>query len=1389
MSLNFSALFIFILYFLSFKYIYSLSLSEKYPFTYLMSNGNLFVITANGIRVFDSTLQNRIKYHDFSSSIIVSIIEDASKTTIAQFSNSYILALYNNILFICSSEGEYIFEKDLNSKLNSNYYSLIPYKIISSDVYYYIITFYNNGKLSILYYKLTISTRKNEIIKEFVYEPYSSENALSSIMYQGLSCQIMSKDNEDVLTCFYEINFPFELSVRSFKIDESTSSIISEINMAKKFSSNQRATVIKSVISSNKEKALICYTVDSAGGSCLKYDIKNNEFSPEVKYFESCKGTIPSMNLYYFEETDEYMFICNDINNSKGYNVVTFNSDLEASITSGTTLPEPNYSFGKFCMSNTVNIIYLPYANDYIMINDFSNGNDIYSTGNINLSELSEENNYPSENMEIIVKENPHTADDTTNNVDEDTTNNVEDDTTNNVNDDTTYNVEDDTTNNANDDTTNNVEDDTTNNVNDDTTNNVNDDTTYNAEDDTTNNVEDDTTNNINDDTTNNINDDTTNNAEDSESLTQNSEINNVDDHHEVEETNKNTNNEEISSSHISIKDNIFISSSNKSKEEIVHDLEELISDKDPDETYVINGEDFTIIIRPVDEQVEDSTVNIDFSECKKLLKEKYPTKEFRILQINMENENEKCLSDQVEYKVYDENGDEMDLSICEEVEIKIEYKITNTSLLNLEQISNLKAQGIDVFDLDSDFFNDICFAFSDDNSDMILSDRVSDIYQNYSICGDGCEYESFNIETLSANCKCKVKQEVSTKREIGNFKNYLQTAFFESNFGIVKCYNLFFSLIGKLKNVGFWIFGGLIIFHTPLYILYFINGITPVAKYIQNEMDNKGYLSKNKIKEYKYSEMAQTKETEQNLKENNNNISSKLKNKKSKKLKRKNKIKNPPKKDGNNKKMNKIRIKTDNSPEKNKFQFIDIEDNDIVIADEDNNKKNKKSKKIKKEKIPIDSQKKEIIRARTEKKVTQISKVTKLTSDEENSNKNLEKIKSPSRNNTKDSDLEYNTLTSSSNDVSISKKFSRDKEINKKSRFIKDNNDEEEINIEKKISKKLINKQKQINKQVKKYNNKKKNNLIGGLESNDNLKLNLEKKLKKNKNKKIIKFSSNLPKGNEDKYEIKKSNREYPLILINADNSGDHNPLKSNYILNNYNFKEAIKYDNRSFCRIFFIYLISKENILNIIFFNPPLELKPIRICVFIFTFACDFALNAIFYLSSNISDRYHYTGKNKLLFSIVNNLTISFASTIICFVLLYFFQSLTQSSNKIEKLFREQEKLLKGNKKYKVKEGTKIKIDYEIKNIIKCLKIKIIFFIILEPLFMLFFLYYATIFCQVYKNTQISWLLDTISSYAISILITLFVSFFCTILYKISVNYKNNILYKISTFVYSFA
>jgi hypothetical protein len=298
------------------------------------------------------------------------------------------------------------------------------------------------------------------------------------------------------------------------------------------------------------------------------------------------------------------------------------------------------------------------------------------------------------------------------------------------------------------------------------------------------------------------------------------------------------------------------------------------------------------------------------------------------------------------------------------------------------------------------------------------------------------------------------------------------------------------------------------------------------------------------------------------------------------------------------------------------------------------------------------------------------------------------------------------------------------------------------------------------------------------------------KKKKKRTSSTRITKFSNkelSEINHNHNQNQNKKINTEFPLILINANNEKNPNVLESNYILNNYDYDEAILYDNRSLFRIFFIYLIMKDNVLNIIFFNPPLELRPLRVCIFIFNYACDLALNALFYLSNKISDKYHFSGANRLLFSLINNITISLASTIVSFVLLTFFHTLIQSSDSIIELFRNQEKLLKSDKNYKVDLETKEKIEKDISGILKCLKVKIIFFIIFEFLFTLFFFYYVTAFCQVYKSTQISWLLDSISSYVISFGITLIISFIFSIMYKLSIIYQVKILFSICQFMYS--
>ena len=83
----------------------------------------------------------------------------------------------------------------------------------------------------------------------------------------------------------------------------------------------------------------------------------------------------------------------------------------------------------------------------------------------------------------------------------------------------------------------------------------------------------------------------------------------------------------------------------------------------------------------------------------------------------------------------------------------------------------------------------------------MILKDRVSDIYQNYSLCEKGCEYESFDVEKLYVKCNCKIKQNISNKTQESNFKKYILSSFLSSNFGIIKCYNLVFGTKRKNKK------------------------------------------------------------------------------------------------------------------------------------------------------------------------------------------------------------------------------------------------------------------------------------------------------------------------------------------------------------------------------------------------------------------------------------------------------------------------------------------------------------------------------------------------------------------------------------------------------------
>ena len=109
-----------------------------------------------------------------------------------------------------------------------------------------------------------------------------------------------------------------------------------------------------------------------------------------------------------------------------------------------------------------------------------------------------------------------------------------------------------------------------------------------------------------------------------------------------------------------------------------------------------------------------------------------------------------------------------------------------------------------------------------------------------------------------------------------------------------------------------------------------------------------------------------------------------------------------------------------------------------------------------------------------------------------------------------------------------------------------------------------------------------------------------------------------------------------------------------------------------------------------------------------------------------------------------------------------------------------------MRNNQNFIVNNKTKKNINKKLMQIFKLLKIKIIIYIIVEFTLMLFFFYYITSFCEVYKDTQMSWAFDSFVSFLLSILTELFTSFLTTVLYLISLKYQLRILYKFVIFFY---
>ena len=1084
---------------------YTEQLSLNYRPIFLRNN-KILIIKQDGIYTYSEDLMKIEQKYNFKNEF-PSLLSKADCKHIFIFENilpkNITFIFIKNYLYIASEKGDIILKNKFSNIFLENYNILLHSKntrnIASS--YYYLLVYKKSSSIAaidLFEYNYYLNLNKF-LFSNNIYISKSFKEAKPNIE-ENFSCEFMSKTNskDKLLVCFLENDLQIKSKVYKIYIEKKEIFLLSEKEVD--FILNSKTGKIKTFISKEQDKSLICNYENFKRYNCIIYDVNKNSFSRYNNYLNNCENSIFSLNIEFMEDLKKYILYC--FNSRHELKFVELNQDLE--IVKNNKIKINNIQ--KNINSNSSNIFYNKILSQILIKKKLISNIKIRNSFS-NIRKLDEEDStdgYGEGDFYIKPTEDDEQS----------------------------------------------------------------------ADDD----------------------------EEQSAGERPEEKVN------ENDKDQEKTTNRPID---IAVDFDFEEGKTVLTKEEVTENRDIIMEIYEPGQSVTVQGDGFEIKVAPMGTKEEGKTY-IDFQSCEAKLREEYGLDESAVLsvfQTQTSNTNEKSITNKVQYVVYDEDNNELDLTVCNDEKIKINYAIRNDTALDTTKLKSFGDKGIDILNSSHPFFNDICFSYStDEGSDMVLKDRINDIFQNFSVCDSGCEYESVNTEQMTVECSCSVSNNIDSEDEGDdanvNVKSILLNLFEDSTFGVVKCINLVFNVSNKSNNIGFWLFTLIIIAHIPLYIKFFDKGISPIKEFIVNEMTKYHY----------YVNVAAPK--------------------KKKKVKKKVKIKVK-------------KFKNNNNAPQNCDEMTEGEGTDKRIINV------MPPKNIKKLKIP--------------------------------------KAKKAQHNNLVEQN--DNTKRIETNDILTPRDFTGEK-----------------------------------------------NN-------------NLEK--------------------------------EYCLIQLDANNTNkDKKPLESNYHLDNYEYEDAIEYENRSFFRILYIVMLSKDNILNTFLLKFPLESQPLRICLLLFAYTSDLALNTLFYFSDNISDKYHYKGNYLFWYTLFNNLLISVISTILSIILGSILESMIDSKDSIEDEFKEEEKKMREDPNYQVTNERKEEILKTVNKCLKKLKIKMVIFVVIDFIILLFFYYFTTAFCSVYQKTQSSWISDAIVSIIISFPIEIAIALVITIAYIIAVKYRLKVLYKITVF-----
>ena len=225
---------------------------------------------------------------------------------------------------------------------------------------------------------------------------------------------------------------------------------------------------------------------------------------------------------------------------------------------------------------------------------------------------------------------------------------------------------------------------------------------------------------------------------------------------------------------------------------------------------------------------------------------------------------------------------------------------------------------------------------------------------------------------------------------------------------------------------------------------------------------------------------------------------------------------------------------------------------------------------------------------------------------------------------------------------------------------------------------------------------------------------------------------------NNEKKNLIKNSKFQKQVDIVAFNKITDlkmKNKKLNDEELNNLDYDLAIIIDKRTYFQYYISLLKKKQLILFAFWPSNDYNLVVIKIALFLLSFSLYFTVNGFFFSDKTMNKINEDKGAFDIIFQIPQILYSSVISAVINVIL----KQLSLSERQI--LTIKQEK----NFKVAQKKSNQIR---------KYIKIKLALFFIFSILLMLFFWYFISAFCAVYKNTQMILIKDTLISFGLSML-----------------------------------